>query len=129
MKDLNRSGIYLVNPNGKELRPLDLDPRRVNKVAKVNNEYFKFGKSERPLRDRYKDYKKIFGDDVNFEIILNINDINKLREFEQFASSKLRQFKISNPNSTRKLEWMKNITFSEAKMIILKAYKEFNEKI
>ena len=36
---------------------------------------------------------------------------------------------LINPNSTRKLEWMKNITFSEAKMIILKAYKEFNEKI
>ena len=41
MINLNRSGIYLVNPNGKKLRPLDLDSRRINKVAKVNCEYIK----------------------------------------------------------------------------------------
>ena len=125
MINLNRSGIYLVNPNGKKLRPLDLDSRRINKVAKVNCEYIKFGKSERPLKDRYKDYKKIFGDDVNFNVILVIDDLVKLREFEKFTSSKLNKYKISNPNSVRKLEWMKNITFDEAKLIILKSYKEF----
>ena len=125
MINLSRSGIYLVNPYGKKLRPLDLDSRRINKVAKVNCEYIKFGKSERPLKDRYKDYKKIFGDDVNFNVILVIDDLVKLREFEKFTSSKLNKYKISNPNSVRKLEWMKNITFDEAKLIILKSYKEF----
>lgn len=58
MLDLNKSGIYLVSPKGKKLRPLDLDPRRINIVARVNDQYLKFGKSERPLKDRYKDYKK-----------------------------------------------------------------------
>tara|TARA_B100001057_G_scaffold180107_1_gene180806 strand:- start:278 stop:664 length:387 start_codon:yes stop_codon:yes gene_type:complete len=127
MINLNRSGIYLVNPNGKKLRPLDLDPRRINKVAKVNCEYLKFGKSERPLKDRYKDYKKIFGNDVNFNVILVIDDLEKLREFEKYASSKLNKYKISNPNSVRKLEWMKNITFDEAKLIILKSFNEYKE--
>ena len=127
MINLNRSGIYLVNPNGKELRPLDLDSRRINKVAKVNCEYLKFGKSERPLKDRYKDYKKIFGNDVNFNVILVIDDLVKLREFEKYASSKLNKYKISNPNSVRKLEWMKNITFDEAKLIILKLFNEYNK--
>ena len=127
MINLNRSGIYLVNPNGKELRPLDLDSRRINKVAKVNCEYLKFGKSERPLKDRYKDYKKIFGNDVNFNVILVIDDLVKLREFEKYASSKLNKYKISNPNSVRKLEWMKNITFDEAKLIILKSFNEYNK--
>ena len=126
MINLNRSGIYLVNPNGKKLRPLDLDPRRINKVAKVNCEYLKFGKSERPLKDRYKDYKKIFGNDVNFNVILVMDDLKKLREFEKYASSKLNKYKISNPNSVRKLEWMKNITFDEAKLIILKSFNEYN---
>ena len=127
MINLNSSGVYLVNPNGKELRPLDLDPRRINKVAKVNCEYLKFGKSERPLKDRYRDYKKIFGNDVNFNVILVIDDIEKLREFEKYVSLKFNKYKISNPHSARKLEWMKNITFDEAKMTILKSYKEYEE--
>ena len=127
MINLNRSGIYLVNPNGKKLRPLDLDFRRINKVAKVNCEYIKFGKSERTFKDRYKDYKKIFGNDVNFNVILVIDDLVKLREFEKYASSKLNKYKISNPNSVRKLEWMKNITFDEAKSIILKSFNEYNK--
>ena len=58
-------------------------------------------------------------------MILVIDDLVKLREFEKFTSSKLNKYKISNPNSVRKLEWMKNITFDEAKLIILKSYKEF----
>ena len=57
---LNRMGIYLVQPQGRSLRPLDLDPRRIQKVAKVNNQFLKFGKSERPLSVRYQEYLKIF---------------------------------------------------------------------
>ena len=129
MLDLNKSGIYLVSPKGKKLRPLDLDPRRINIVAKVNDQYLKLGKSERPLRDRYKDYKKIFGDDVNFNPILIIENLVNLREFEKFASTKFNEYKISNPNSKRKLEWMTNISFKLAKSIVLKSYKDFNENV
>ena len=111
------------------MRPLDLDPRRINIVAKVNDQYLKLGKSERPLRDRYKDYKKIFGDDVNFNPILIIENLGNLREFEKFASTKFNEYKISNPNSKRKLEWMTNISFELAKSIVLKSYKVFNENV
>ena len=44
--NLNKPGIYLVIPNGKKLKPLDLDKRRINIVAKVNDLHIKFGKSE-----------------------------------------------------------------------------------
>ena len=86
MLDLNKSGIYIVSPKGKRLRPLDLDPRRIKIVARVNEEYIKFGKSERPLKNRYKDYKKIFGDCVRFHPILIIEDLFFLREFEKYLS-------------------------------------------
>ena len=58
--NLNKPGIYLVIPNGKKLKPLDLDKRRINIVAKVNNLNIKFGKSERPLINRYKYFFIIF---------------------------------------------------------------------
>lgn len=125
--NLNKPGIYLIIPNGKKLRPLDLDKRRINKVRKVNNSYIKFGKSERPLIYRYKDYKKIFGEDVNFNPILIIEDILNLKRFERYVSIRFENYKITNPNSNRKLEWMSNISFNDAKSIILKSYTKFKE--
>tara|TARA_B100000795_G_C22684434_1_gene393081 strand:- start:32 stop:427 length:396 start_codon:yes stop_codon:yes gene_type:complete len=127
--NLNKPGIYLVIPNGKKLKPLDLDKRRINIVAKVNNLNIKFGKSERPLINRYKDYKKIFGEDVNFNPILIIEDIFNLKRFENYISIQFNNYKISNPNSNRKLEWMSNISFNHAKSIILKSYKEFSKRV
>lgn len=126
--DLSRPGIYLVIPNGKKLRPLDLDRRRIHKVKKVNNSYIKFGKSERPLIYRYKDYKKIFGEDVNFNPILIIEDILSLKRFERYVGARFENYKITNPNSNRKLEWMSGISFSDAKSIILNSYTEFKAK-
>ena len=127
--NLNKPGIYLVIPNGKKLKPLDLDKRRINIVAKVNNLNIKFGKSERPLINRYKDYKKIFGEDVNFNPILIIEDIFNLKRFENYISIQFNNYKISNPNSNRKLEWMSNISFNHARSIILKSYKEFSKRV
>jgi len=123
---LNNSGIYLTRPNSTIRKPLDLDKRRVHKVAKVNNDFIKFGKSEWPLENRYKRYKKIFGDDVIFEPIVIINDAVKLRAFESVISQLFTGYKISNPGSTRKLEWMTGISFGYAKEKILEAYKKFN---
>ena len=126
--DLNKPGIYLVIPYGKKLRPLDLDKRRINKVRKVNNLCIKFGKSERPLIYRYKDYKKIFGEDVSFNPILIIENIFDLKKFERYISEQFENYKITNPNSNRKLEWMSDISFNDAKSIILKSFKEFKRK-
>jgi len=123
---LNNSGIYLTRPNSKIRKPLDLDKRRVHKVAKVNKDFIKFGKSERPLENRYRDYKKIFGDDVTFEPVVIINDTDKLRAFESYISPLFDNYKISNPGSSRKLEWMTGISFGYAKEKILEAYKKFN---
>ena len=123
---LNNSGIYLTRPNSTIRKPLDLDKRRVHKVAKVNKDFIKFGKSERPLEHRYKEYKKIFGDDVTFEPIVIINDTDKLVAFENFISQLFENYKITNPGSTRKLEWITGISFDYAKEKILDAYKKFN---
>ena len=118
----------MVIPSGKKLKPLDLDKRRINKVRKVNNLFIKFGKSERPLLYRYKDYKKIFGEDINFNPILIIENIFNLKKFERYVSARFENYKITNPNSNRKLEWMTNISFNDAKSIILKSFEEFNGK-
>ena len=119
---LKQIGIYLVQPKGRLLRPLDLDRRRIQKVAKVNEKFIKFGKFEKSLEVRYKDYQKIFGDDVKFEVIVSFTDISQLIEFRDHISSIFEGYKISNPGSSRKLEWMTGITFSKAKKIILHEY-------
>jgi len=123
--DHDKSGIYLVQPKGQILRPIDLDKRRIDKVVKVNEDFIKFGKSERPFSLRYYDYKKIFGKDVKFEAIIVLFDVVKLREFEKIVSSSFNDYKISNPNSSRKLEWMHNISFENAKKKILNCFNEF----
>jgi len=122
---LNQMGIYLVQPQGRSLRPLDLDPRRIQKVAKVNNQFLKFGKSERPLSVRYQEYQKIFGPNVKFRCIIPFTDVSKMIEFRDHLSQRLDAYKISNPGSTRKLEWFTGISFSQAEKIIRDEY-EFN---
>ena len=124
---ISDSGIYLINPRGPKLRPLDLDKRRINKVAKVNEDFIKFGKSERPLWDRHRDYKKIFGDDVKFVPVVIMNNQVKLRSFESYISPLFDEYKISNPNSSRKLEWLKGISFEDAEKKILDALKNFEQ--
>ena len=126
MINLNKSGIYLVKPRGNKLRPIDLDKRRIHKVIKANDEFLKFGKSERALNQRYNDYKKIFGSDVIFKPIVVFNDMEKLRKFEKIVSQSFNKYKVSNPNSSYKLEWMKNIEIKDAIEIIKDKYKEFH---
>lgn len=119
----NVQGIYLVQPQGRSLRPLDLDPRRIKKVAKVNNQYIKFGKSERPLSVRYQEYQKIFGSDVKFRCIIPFGDTKKMIAFRDHISLILDDYKISNPGSSRKLEWMTGLSFSQAEQIIRDEYE------
>lgn len=120
---LNQMGIYLVQPQGRSLRPLDLDPRRIKKVAKINNQYLKFGKSERPLSVRYQEYQKIFGSDVKFRCIIPFGDTKKMIAFRDHISLILDGYKISNSGSIRKLEWMTGLSFSQAEQIIRDEYE------
>ena len=117
-----KMGIYLVQPKGRSLRPLDLDPRRIQKVAKVNDQYVKFGKSERPLSVRYQEYQKIFGEDVKFKGIISFREVSQMIAFRDHISGIFEGYKISNPGSSRKLEWMTGITFSKAEQIIRHEY-------
>ena len=124
---MNDRGIYLTRPRGRIKKPIDTAKDRIKWVAKVNEDYIKFGKSERPLKARYRDYQRIFGDDVIFEPIIILNDKEKLRAFEDHIKNIFpNNFKISNPGSSRKLEWMTGITFEEAKEKIIEEYKKFN---
>ena len=120
---LNQMGFYLVQPQGRCLRPLDLDPRRIQKVAKVNNQFLKFGKSERHLKIRYQEYQKIFGPDVKFRCMVSFTDVSKMIKFRGLLSQILDAYKITNPGSTRKLEWFTGLSFSQAEKIICDEYE------
>ena len=57
-------------------------------------------------------------------IIKNLDELT-VKEFEKYLSHQFTDYKISNPGSNRKLEWMTNISLDIAKSIILKSYDEF----
>ena len=52
--------------------------------------------------------------------------MEKLRKFEKIVSQSFNKYKVSNPNSSYKLEWMKNIEIKDAIEIIKDKYKEFH---
>lgn len=122
-------GIYLVKPVGDHLRIIfnknDAKKRKdPSKILKVNNKNLKFGKCENFER-RYKDYQTIFGDNVDFKIILKIKNKSKLERFENLLKTKFIDYCLLSPNNNQSMEWMENITFEKATKIILDSYKEF----
>ena len=119
--------IYLVNPIGEYLRPIDKDNRFLTgerlPPPKVNNDNVKFGKWENDKESLHKRYSDVFQNNFILKVILKINGISKLREFEKQVSKNCFK-KYSRVPLTR--EWMIGIDLVTAEKLILEEYNKFN---
>jgi len=129
---MTKSGIYLVQPAQSELKIIynQKDAERAgdqSTILKVNKENIKFGQSNN-FEKRYEEFKEIFGSDVRFLKVLEINDIEKLTEFKKHLKNVFNQYCLNSLKDGRKMDWMKSITLNNSQNIILEEYKKFNEK-
>ena len=121
--------IYLVNPIGTELRPIDKDKRfetgKRPKPPKVNNLNVKIGKWENDIKSLIKRYEYRVGN-VNVKIVLEV-DKNKIIHFEKHLKQNCFKEFIKNyqglTGRTTK-EWMYGINFYAAEQIIIKEAKK-----
>ena len=106
------SGIYVVTLNNKT--PISInaqDPRYADKVYKANYKNVKVGKAK-SLKSRMRNYFKTFGEEnVNFLPIIITADIDKA---ENIIMKKLDDFRVRNPISKVKTEWLIGITRDRA---------------
>lgn len=106
------SGIYVVTLNNKT--PISInaqDPRYADKVYKANYKNIKVGKAK-SLKSRMGNYFKTFGEEnVNFFPIIITKDID---EAEKTIMKELNNFRVRNPVSNAKTEWLIGITRDQA---------------
>ena len=126
---MTKSGIYLVQPAQSELKIIynQKDAERAgdqSTILKVNKENIKFGQSNN-FEKRYEEFKEIFGSDVRFLEVLEINDIEKLTEFKKYLKNVFNQYCLNSLKDGRKMDWMKSITLNNSQNIILEEYKKF----
>jgi|TARA_B110000208_G_C11667990_1_gene394118 hypothetical protein len=126
---MTKSGIYLVQPAQSELKIIynQKDAERAGDQStnlKVNKENIKFGQSNN-FEKRYEEFKEIFGSDVRFLEVLEINDIEKLTEFKKHLKNVFNQYCLNSLKDGRKMDWMKSITLNNSQDIILEEYKKF----
>lgn len=126
---MTKSGIYLVQPAQSELKIIynQKDAERAgdqSTILKVNKENIKFGQSNN-FEKRYEEFKEIFGSDVKFLEVLEINDIEKLTEFKKHLKNVFNQYCLNSLKDGRKMDWMKSITLNNSQNIILEEYKKF----
>lgn len=126
---MSKFHFYLIQPKGRLIKPIDLDPRRVHKVIKVNNQFLKFGKSERKIEIRYGEYRKIFGKNIRFESICSFGKKKELDYFKNHIAEIFDNFRVSNPKSKKKLDWMTGISFVKAKKIINYEYNSMYQNL
>ena len=126
---MTKSGIYLVQPAQLQLKIIynQRDAQRAGDpktILKVNKENIKFGQSNN-FEKRYEEFKEIFGSDVRFLEVLEINDIVKLTEFKKHLKNVFNQYCLNSLKDGRKMDWMKSITLNNSQNIILEEYKKF----
>jgi hypothetical protein len=126
---MTKSGIYLVQPAQSELKIIynQKDAERAgdqSTILKVNKENIKFGQSNN-FEKRYEEFKEIFGSDVRFLEVLEINNIEKLTEFKKHLKNVFNQYCLNSLKDGRKMDWMKSITLNNSQNIILEEYKKF----
>ena len=126
---MTKSGIYLVQPAQSELKIIynQKDAERAgdqSTILKVNKENIKFGQSNN-FEKIYEEFKEIFGSDVRFLEVLEINDIEKLTEFKKHLKNVFNQYCLNSLKDGRKMDWMKSITLNNSQNIILEEYKKF----
>ncbi len=129
---MTKSGIYLVQPAQSELKIIynQKDAERAgdqSTILKVNKENIKFGQSNN-FEKRYEEFKEIFGSDVKFLEVLEINDIEKLTEFKKHLKNVFNQYCLNSLKDGRKMDWMKSITLNNSQNIILEEYKKSLKK-
>jgi hypothetical protein len=124
------SFIYLVNPIGTELRPIDKDKRfeigKRPKPPKVNNLNVKIGKWESDIKSLIKRYEYRVGN-VNVKIVLEV-DKNKIKGFEKHLKNNcFKEFIKNYQELTGRVtkEWMYSINIYQAEQIIIKEAKKF----
>ena len=119
MKDMtDKPGIYIVTLNNEiSISINSQDPRCADKVYKANNKNVKVGKAK-SLKARMGNYHKTFGEgNVNFHPIILTTQID---DAEKIVMKELDQFRVKNPVSKRKTEWLIGITRNEAIEIVVK---------
>ena len=126
---MKKSGIYLVQPAQSELKIIynQKDAERAgdqSTILKVNKENIKFGQTNN-FEKRYEEFMEIFGSDVKFLEVLEINDIKKLTEFKKHLKNVFNQYCLNSLKDGRKMDWMKEITLNNSQNIILEEYKKF----
>ena len=123
---MTKSGIYLVQPAQSELKIIynQKDAERAGDQSTILKENIKFGQSNN-FEKRYEEFKEIFGSDVRFLEVLEINDIEKLTEFKKHLKNVFNQYCLNSLKDGRKMDWMKSITLNNSQDIILEEYKKF----
>ena len=111
------SGIYVVTL--KNETPISInaqDPRCADKVYKANYKNVKVGKAK-SLKARMGNYFKTFGEhNVSFLPIIITKEID---EAEKAIMKELDSYRVRNPVSKRKTEWLLGITRDQAIEIVV----------
>lgn len=122
--------IYIVQPIGPELRETNQsDTRKTGKTPLVNHLNLKVGKALH-LNNRIKGYQRDVGN-IHFLPILNDLDltVKELQILETNIKRAVDQYRVRNPHSNRKTEWLHTITFTDLRDIILIEHEKYKESI
>lgn len=114
---ISDSGIYVVTLNNKT--PISInsdDPRRADRVYKANYKNVKVGKAK-SLEARMCNYFKTFGEkNVNFIPIVITREID---EAERLIKAEINCYRVNNPHTNRKTEWLIGIARDKAIEIVV----------
>ena len=117
-------GIYIAQPRGSRMRVID--KKRADIMPSVNDTHIKFGKAHN-LQQRFKNYYFDNDGDVDFTPIIICDNYSKedLASLEKLIKSRVDSYRMRNPKTNRRLEWLVGMSFENLKKTILKAHKEF----
>jgi hypothetical protein len=120
----NEPGIYIAQPIGSRMRVIDKS--RAHIMPSVNNSHIKVGKAEN-LSLRSKNYFLDNDGDIMFKPIILSKNISsaQLKDLEKMLKSAFFDFRIINPKTNRRLEWMTNISCEDTELVIRSTYKKF----
>ena len=124
----HKMGIYINQPRVDNLKIIynKKDAAKVkdpNKILRVNKDNIKFGKSKN-LDARHREYKEIFGENTNFKIVIQIDNYEKLINFENHLKKVFEPFCLRSPSNGVQMEWMERISFIDAENTIKEEYKK-----
>ena len=128
-----KMGIYINQPRVDNLKIIynKRDAAKVkdpSKILRVNKDNIKFGKSKN-LDARHREYKEIFGENTNFKIVIQIDNYEKLVNFENHLKKVFEPFCLRSPSNGVQMEWMEKISFMDAENTIKEEYKRKDDFI